>query len=89
MTQKEFSAKIGLSPVSLSRIVNLRVRPQRRTAMAIAAAAAQTGYTVWQLRGLIKRDEIRHCKHGKLVRLHPEDVNALAARVWAGKAVTA
>lgn len=56
------------------------------TGVLLADASRQTGLTVWQLRGMARAGKIRSTHAGLYLVLHPEDVQALAASVWQGRA---
>ena len=56
--------------------------------VTITEAIERTGFTLWQLRGMCRRNEIRHRRIGRYVYLHPQDVAALeGSTAWEGNAV--
>jgi len=59
-----------------------------RAGMKISEAVARTGMTEWQLRGLIRRGEIRHRRVGSFVLVHPEDVDRMCTNTWRGRPFT-
>lgn len=55
--------------------------------VTIKETCRRTGMTVHQVRGLVRRREVRFRRQGKYVVLHPADVETLEANLWEGQPV--